>query len=62
MGQWIRVTTPRDYKMLVRVADLVSVYEQHSGVFLVMRDDKSRIGVLESVDEIAVLLDEAAAK
>ena len=62
MGQWIRVTITTDRKMLVRVADLVRVDTGSKGALLYMSNDKSSISVLESVDEIAVLLDEAAAK
>ena len=62
MGQWIRVTTPADRKMLVSVAHLVRVDTWTDGALLYMSNDKLSLSVLESVDEIAVLLDEAAAE
>ena len=59
---WIRVTTPTDRKMLVHVAHLVRVDTWSEGALLYMSNDKSSIAVLESVDEIEALVDEAAAE
>ena len=56
--QWIRVTSRAGGEMLVRVAELVRVEQRGTNAFLVMRDYKTSIVVLDSVKEIAALLGE----